>query len=292
MNVNDMTFGCEFEIVLPASVNIRVGGYHSGIQVAGLPDGWNAQGDGSIRSRRGWQAVEIVSPVLKGADGINQVRQVCQWFRSVGARVNQSCGFHVHVGWNGDDAALGRLVHLVSANEKALYAATGTKNRERGNYCRPIQNDSAFVGRFVQGNERSYTNRYHSLNITNLSAASKRTVELRVFSGTVNAQKAVAYIRLALGMVQKASMMKRLTKWTPKATSPTSPIFRKGGEGQTALTRLFYSLGWTKGRESFAYGNIEADGAPSIADTKKTLTQLARKYDGPRPSAPNQDAAN
>lgn len=281
MNVNDMTFGCEFEIVLPASVDIRIGGYHSGIQVAGLPDGWNAQGDGSIRSRRGWQAVEIVSPVLRGTDGIQQVRKVCEWFRSVGARVNQSCGFHVHVGWNGDDAALGRLVHLVSANEQALFAASGTKNRERGSYCQPIRNDSAFIGMFRDGQRRGLTNRYHSLNITNLSSASKKTVELRVFSGTVNAGKAVAYIQLALGMVQKSLLMKRLTKWIPKPTAPTSPIFRKGGDGQTALTRLFYSLGWTKGRESFTYGNVEADGAPSIADSKKTLMRLARKYDGP-----------
>lgn len=280
MNVNDMTFGCEFEIVLPASVDIRVGGYHSGIQVAGLPDGWNAQHDGSIRTRRGWQSVEIVSPILKGPDGISQVRQVCQWFRSVGARVNQSCGFHVHVGWTGDDAALGRLVHLVSANEKALYASTGTQSRERGAYARPIQSNRMFVARFREGRNVG-TDRYSSLNLTNLSGGSKRTVEVRLFAGTVNAEKAVACIRLALGLVQKAMMTKRLTKWTPKAPVATSPIYRKGGEGQTALTRLFYALGWTKGRESFTYGNVEADGAPSIAESKKTLMRLARKYDGP-----------
>ena len=48
----------------------------------------------------------------------------------------------------------------------------------------------------------------------------------------------------------------------------------------SALTRLFYCLGWTKGREEHTYGDIQAEELPSIEAGKKELMRLARKYDG------------
>ena len=59
----------------------------------------------------------------------------------------------------------------------------------------------------------------------------------------------------------------------------SSPIHRSG-EGQTALTRLFYFLGWTKGREDHTFGDIQPEGLPTIEAGKKELMRLARKYDG------------
>ena len=73
--------------------------------------------------------------------------------------------------------------------------------------------------------------------------------------------------------------MKKLPKWVAKTPVETSPIHRSG-EGQTALTRLFYGLGWTKGREDHTYGDIQPEELPSIEATKKELMRLARKYDG------------
>src|SRR4051812_34973032 len=105
MNANELTFGIEIECYVPASLvqngTLLIGGYHYGTQVAALPLGWNAQRDGSLRSvGRGRVGVEIVSPILKGADGIQQVKKVCQWLRSIGATVRKECGFHVHVGFD------------------------------------------------------------------------------------------------------------------------------------------------------------------------------------------------
>ena len=46
------------------------------------------------------------------------------------------------------------------------------------------------------------------------------------------------------------------------------------------MTRLFYGLGWTKGRESHTFGDVAAEGVPCIEENKKELMRLARKYDG------------
>src|SRR5262245_13438734 len=94
MNANELTFGIEIECLIPAANAPQVGGYHAGRQIEDLPTGWNAQHDGSIRTRRGYVGVEVVSPVLSGPDGVRQVKFVCEWLASIGAKVNQSTGLH------------------------------------------------------------------------------------------------------------------------------------------------------------------------------------------------------
>jgi hypothetical protein len=282
VNVNDLTFGVELEVTLPAGT-CAVGGYHAGVQVPALPPGWKAERDSSILPGPGYMAAEIVSPVLQGADGLRQLKAVCDWLQSVQAKVNRSTGFHVHVGFGGRDlGTLRRLVSLVANFEKALYAATGTRSREAGHYCRGIQADHDFVTAFRAtrvARPGLCSNRYHALNLTNLLGSGKPTVEFRVFAGTTNAVKATGYVRLCLGIVEKALSMKKLPKWVAKTPVETSPIHRSG-EGQTALTRLFYGLGWTRGREEHTFGDVRDEGLPSLEAVKKELMRLARKYDG------------
>lgn len=287
MIASEMTFGVEIECYIPAGLiangTVVVGGYHRGVQVPALPAGWTAQHDGSLHSRR-WsrRGVEFVSPVLKGAEGLAQVKAVVEQLKAWGATVNETCGFHVHIGFPADKAdVLGRLVAIVSNHETAIYAATGTKSRERGSYCRSVRQgfNPAEAGRPLgewQSNGRH--DRYHLLNVKRL-ADGGGTVEFRAFAGTLNFAKVAGYIRLALGMVEKAWATKRQPKWTPKAVSPTSPIARKGGVGQTELTRLYYALGWTAGRVDRVYGEIVGPGLPTTYGLKRQLLKLAAKYD-------------
>ncbi len=279
-NANDTTFGIEIECTLPVTVRIEVGGYHRGCQIEGLPAGWNAQRDGSLHAARGFYAVEIVSPVLRGADGLAQVAKVCQWLNSVGAEVNSSCGLHVHVGWQGDKAALIRLTTMVANHEKGIYASTGTHSRERSTYCRGVRNDRSMRSEFLEetGTARQF-DRYHVLNLTNLQRR-QPTVEFRAFAGTTNARKIAGYVRMCVGLVNKAANAKRTIKWDSKTVTESSPV-RKGGEGQTELNRLFFALGWNKGRTATVWGAIDTpEGCPTLADSKAKLMDLAKKYDG------------
>jgi hypothetical protein len=282
VNANDLTFGVELEVTLPHGT-CPIGSYHHGAPVPQLPPGWRAERDASIQAGPGHTAAEIVSPVLKGADGLRQLKAVCDWLNRVGAKVNRSTGFHVHVGFDLRNAdALHRLVSLVANFEKALFAATGTHSREQGHFCRGIQEDQHFVTAFRAtrvARPGLCRDRYHVLNLTNLLCCGKPTVEFRVFAGTTNAVKAIGYVRLCLGIVEKALSMKKLPKWVAKTPVETSPIYRKG-EGQTALTRLFYALGWTKGREEHTFGDVQAEELPGVEAVKKELMRLAKKYDG------------
>jgi hypothetical protein len=269
MTAAELTFGIEIECTIPYANAPAVGAYHMGRQIQGLPEGWNAQQDGSIRARGDFVSVEVVSPVLKAADGIRQVKLVCEWLKRIGAKVNRSTGLHVHVGFDSRDREqLNKLVTVVANFEKAIYASTGTRSREQGTFCRSVQESMAHrIGRLES------VGRYHVLNVR----TNKPTVEFRAFAGTLCFGKIVAHVRTCLGLIEKTLKVKRLPNWTAKVPVESSPIHR-GGEGETALTRMFYWLGWTKGREQYTFG-AESDEGPSIKACKKTLLRLARKYD-------------
>jgi hypothetical protein len=275
MTAAELTFGIEIECTIPHSNAPQVGGYHAGRQIEGLPIGWNAQHDGSIRAGRGFVGVEIVSPVLQGAEGFRQVKRVCEWLKRIGAKVNRSTGLHVHVGFDkANREQLAKLVTVVANFEKAIYASTGTKSREQGSFCRSVQQSYVHQSQCQTESGRIGTGcRYHLLNVETV----KPTVEFRAFAGTINLTKIVAHVRTCLGIVEKTLKVKRLPKWTAKTPVETSPIHR-GGEGMTALTRLFYWLGWTKGREQYTFG-LESEEGPSVLKCKETLIALAKKYD-------------
>jgi hypothetical protein len=266
MNANDFTFGIELETTIPAGT-VNVGAYHVGSQVLGLPTGWRAMSDGSISAPAGRVGCEFVSPVLKGSEGIGQVIFVVKKLKEMGAAVNASTGFHIHVGWNGDDKALRRLVTLVSNFEDAIFASTGTPNRRNGRWCQSVRR----LGSVEAANS---VGRYQVLNLTNLRPGGKRTVEFRAFAGTLNLVKILGYIRLCVGLCEKAHKAKRTTKWVAKPTKETSPVHRNG-VGQTALTRLYYDLGWTKGRNNYTFGDLTAPGAPDPKTIKRE--QMAGK---------------
>jgi hypothetical protein len=271
MSANEITFGIEIETHIPVADECHPGGHRCGKQVPWLPAGWLGDADPSIRYPAGHKPCEFVSPILKGADGLRQLVESVAKINEHGAKVNDSCGIHVHVGWAGDDDATARLISLVANFEKAVFAATGTTKRETGRWCNSIhQHGTAQAAR-----TRASFERYHVLNLTNLRQGH---VEFRAFSGSTNIVKIVGFIRLCIAMVEKAMNGKKSAKWTAKPTVKTSPVHRSG-EGQTQLTRAFYALGWTKGRTPYTYGNLEVDGAPSFIASKKELMRLARKYD-------------
>jgi hypothetical protein len=273
MNANEISFGIEIETHVPAGAT-PIGHYHAGVQVPWLPIGWKAERDGSIRCRYPREQCEFISPVLRGAEGIKQVIEAVKAIKAHGGRVNESCGIHITLSWNGDAAATERLVTLVANFEKAIFASTGTKKREQGRYCNGVQRH----GNAQQVVRQAGYDRYHVLNLTHLQNGRPR-IEIRAFAGSLNVVKIVGYIRLCLGLAERALKAKRTTNFVAKKPVETSPIHR-GGEGQTELTRLFYQLGWIKGRTQYVYGDVTAEGAPTHRAIKKQLMGLAKKYDG------------
>jgi hypothetical protein len=295
VDIEAQRYGVEFEVYLPAGV-CTPGQYHAGIQVPELPEGWNAQRDGSLYSGPGgYIGVEIVSPILRGTDGLRQIAKVCKWLKEKQAQVNSSTGFHVHVEWtpeaDGEEGLwqLKNLCHFVSNHERAFYAASGTKGRERGNYCHSIKRGYANFKWDEARNVSSLVGgaaRFHLLNLTNIARPyGKKTVEFRCFSGTINVHKSTGYVRMALASVEKALTMRRTTRWTAKGTKSDAI---ESETGTQALYRFFLNTGWCAGRTDKVFGAVgtrpghfdgEAVRVDDLDRSKAELRRLAEKYD-------------
>src|SRR5262249_47486717 len=104
VNSDEITFGIEIECFVPVrwaeQIGLQRGIYHSGRMLPSIfPYGWNCQQDGSLSiNDYTMMAVEIVSPVLRGIEGLRQVEKVAEILTAAGAKVNSTCGVHVHVG--------------------------------------------------------------------------------------------------------------------------------------------------------------------------------------------------
>jgi len=270
MTAQDITFGVEIETTIPRGI-LQVGPHGQGADIPSMP-GWKADADPSIRvGIYSHEACEFVSPVYRGTEGLRQLLADLAKIKAMGANVNESCGLHIHVGFDKSDAvAVDKLATLVSNFEKAIYATTGTKKRERGRWCAGL-NRYGSADRAVMNSQAC---RYHVCNF----ATVKPTVEFRAFGATLNPAKLVGYVRMCVALIERVHRAKRKTKWTAKTPVETSPLHRNG-EGQTALTRLFYHLGWTKGEQSHTHGDLTGDGLPTVQRTKKELMRLAKKYD-------------
>jgi hypothetical protein len=282
MNANQIAFGIEFETTLPNTDATPIGPYHGGYQVAWLPEGWKAERDGSIRTTLDRKPCEFVSPKLRGPEGLAQVEQAIDAINARGAKVNETCGLHITIEWNGDAAALARLISLVGNHERAIFASTGTRRREQTIYTKRIKQ----YGDKDRAKQRCEADRYHLLNLTHLARGRNR-IEFRAFAGTLNTTKVLGYLMMCLGLVELALNTTRCADWDYEKKVGTKSCWDRpgAGEGETELNRLFYRLGWTKGWykgeiRNKAFGEIAGDGAkPDWKAIKTKLLDLARKYD-------------
>ncbi len=266
-----LTFGIEIETTLPSASRTVVGGYHRPTQVEWLPEGWKVGSDCSIDASRGRKGAEFVSPVLKGKEGVQQVIDVVKLLNDKKARVNSSCGLHIHIGFDKRNRKeMKKLTTMVANFEKAIYAQTGTKKREAGRWCNSLQRR----GNVHQAMSAQRSTRYVLLN----TQGRFPTVEFRAFAATLNVEKVIGHLLTCIGLVEKSLEAKRITKFTAKTPVQSSPIARSG-EGQTAVTRLFYALGWTKGREKKVFADLWDGISVDIKAVKKELMRLAKKYD-------------
>jgi hypothetical protein len=284
----DMTFGAEFECYLPSDFARTLHPRGGGI----LPPGWIAKGDGSLSSNiPGYTGIEIVSPILKGAEGMAQVAQVARIIRRNRGKVNQTCGFHVHVGMRlhdeSDEAVLGRLVCLVARHEGGLLASTGAASRLGNLFCKSIKTDSDYIWSYkdkphAKLRDSSIGDRYYTLNLTNLKYQNKPTVEFRAFQGTTSAVKAVAWIRLCLGMVERCHISTRRSSWD----APLPPALVRDYHDAPHAGNMHYlmsDLGWN-GNHRFGPGKRPGifdcpPEVPSFDECRKELKRLAKKLD-------------
>lgn len=253
MMPNDFTFGCEIEI---SRGGASAADCYAALRAAGIkaehhrsahlprsnPQSWVVCPDGSC-------AGEIVSPILRGQDGLALLAKVCDTLLAAGATVDTSCGLHVHVGAR-NVLTIGQLQNLAKMflrHEAAFDQILPPSRRNGSNRFCQRQGPSQFVGsndpasrlaladklaaidnarnvealaRIMNGGYEpgsAYTgHRYFSLNFQAWMRIG--TLEFRQHSGTVESRKVVEWVKLIVGFVSRATQMDAVKNDTTQAT--------------------------------------------------------------------------
>lgn len=240
---SERTFGAEIEIVfdLPLSASGRALIAKALLDKLGLGVGrlgysqWKITQDGSVKGEHKWdhgQGLELVSPILKGENGVREYEVVLEALRGIGARVNHRCGAHFHIGASelaGADALSHRRVRAVVAsyayNEELLnqwVAPHRLQGKFRGEtICRDREDFDAWAWKLLSApteargkeNEEGVMvesllwarGKWHKESKINLwPLYTLGTVEFRQLEGTLSSKRAITWLRAMMQIVDNA----------------------------------------------------------------------------------------
>ena len=188
---------------------------------------WSICLDSSVDGSRSGNGGEFVTPKCDYED-IATVQECVRALRRAGAKVNNSCGLHIHVdGANHNAKSLKNLLYTFRAKEDLIFKAVGTRRSRLGSWCKPI--DDELIGNIkklrkvtdsslketwyetlapYESRSAHYNrSRYHALNLHSMWY--RGTVEFRLFEATLHAGEVRAYINLCLAMSAAAINAKR-----------------------------------------------------------------------------------
>lgn len=204
---DELTFGVEIEIVPPESHSLRSIALYlkdNGINAnfAHRPvtsvDGWKVTTDSSC-------GFEIVSPVLSGEKGLNEVKKVVKLLKAI-AKVNAKCGLHVHIGAQNMTPWDIRNIYVRYARAEFIIDGLMPKSRQESNNhaCLSLDDQTIFYW-LLKYTESQLTldkliahqeSRYCKLNLHALRVHG--TIEYRHHGGTLNHNRVINWIKFCL----------------------------------------------------------------------------------------------
>lgn len=231
------TFGVELEV---EGINVRKARevlastglpYNANDEDQGNHSKWSVHLDGSLEHGNG---AEIVSPILKGKDGLAQVEKVCKALRAAGAKVSANTGTHVHVGARDLTLPMLRtLVHRYAYFETAIDALVSVHRRGNNNtfsrgmrgfiteYDAEMKRTDRTVREFVE----NICSRYYKLNLCSIHKYN--TVEFRQHQGTVDHTKITNWIQFVVNFVEEAKAFhERVVGVTPAVRTEQKKVSR------------------------------------------------------------------
>ena len=212
---------------------------------------WKVMRDSSLTTDGG-EECEFVTPKCTYED-MKTVQECVRALRKAGAKVNTSCGLHIHIdGANHTAETLRNLIFTFRAKEDLIFRSVKTQQSRLGRWCKPI--DDALVDnikkvRNLDSNslrdlwygtytdcrrsrsEHYHGSRYHALNLH--SFWYRGTVEFRLFEATLHAGEVRAYITFCLALSAYAINAKRTT----------ATVLDTGGNDKYAFRCLLLRLG-------------------------------------------------
>lgn len=176
--------------------------------------------DGSLSSGK-----EFVSPILQGDEGLEAITNLCAYGKDNDWTVDSSCGYHVHVDCGDLDETKLRSVALGYALTGDIWARFVSKKRARNRYCGALPYGPEEGRNWTfQDFLRHTDDRYYWLNWQAYNR--HKTVEIRLHSGTVNAEKVVNWVKIHARFVDAMAAMSAEDVWATFAGKTVEEKFK------------------------------------------------------------------
>lgn len=250
------TYGVEMEVIfagtrqdLADAINaefsnrgIEASAFDAGYShVANANNIWKIVRDGSVA--RGW---EVVSPILHGESGFEQIRAVTFALNEIGCTVNRDTGMHVHHGMNGlSPKQVGQVFGTYAAFQQLLDFAVSPSRRRGGRNSMwavgvptAVTNDGDDKWNDVhtmrqalnklnatKGDSRYSAVNHDSFNPNSPTGQCHGTIEFRQHQGTINADKVITWVLITQAIIENAAQFKPRF---PKSTQGMGSNFKKG----------------------------------------------------------------
>ena len=179
-----------------AGINVQVEGYNH----TDHTDHWKLVTDSSLS---GNNTFELVSPILHGEQGLEELEKVCWVLDLCNAKVNDTCGLHVHMDAAEFDLTTWKNLILTYKRLEGVIDNFMPHSRRNNRYCKALtaitENSIKHARNIGDLRAAFFHNRYHKVNLE--AYARHRTVEFRQHGGSTNFTKMSAWIHFLAKMI-------------------------------------------------------------------------------------------
>ena len=186
-----------------AGINVQVEGYNH----TDHTDHWKLVTDSSLS---GNNPFELVSPILHGEQGLEELEKVCWVLDLCNAKVNDTCGLHVHMDAAEFDLTTWKNLILTYKRLEGIIDNFMPHSRRNNHYCKALtaitENSIKHARNIGELRAAFFHNRYHKVNLE--AYARHRTVEFRQHGGSTNFTKMSAWIHFLAKMITFAKQGK------------------------------------------------------------------------------------
>lgn len=201
-------FGVEFEaynveeeVLCQAMNRAGINCRHEGYNHNDHTTHWKIVYDGSLS---GNNTFELVSPILQGEAGIRELEKVCRVLNECNAKVNKTCGTHVHMDAQGMEMQTWKNIYKNYARLENVIDSFMPRSRRNNTYCQSLKRISDLEMKIDQARnlgdiETIFGSRYYKINPK--SYARHNTCEFRQHSGTVEFIKISTWVRFLNNLI-------------------------------------------------------------------------------------------
>lgn len=154
--------------------------------------------DGSIDGR---DSNEVVSPVLKSTNGMSSLKKVCEALNEIGAKVNRSCGLHVHIGAEGlTDEQYANVFKNYYYMTLLIETFLAPSRRGGCHWCNRLPSAIISCNSRSEVLDACHNDRYHVVNPC--AYARHKTIEFRQHQGSTDFEKIKNWVHFCAKLVE------------------------------------------------------------------------------------------